>query len=182
MIKCESGANKAKETVRLLEVMSQLPEKIRGVLKDVPIVVGSKRSGYDVASGTVYISKLASKRQITHEIGHAVEFKLCSKSKIDAIKKSFTQKLTLDDIVVRTYKHTDGTAENIFILQSDKFVQEYQGRLYITKLDDAVDKNGNIDIDNLGEFVSVPFEEYICKKNNLKKDQALYNMIDEVIK
>lgn len=57
----------------------------------------------------------------------------------------------------------------MFILNSDKLINKYQGRLYVSSPSEAINKNNTINIDCLREFVSVAVEKYYENPELLKK-------------
>lgn len=69
----------------------------------------------------------------------------------------------------------------VYIIKSNKFVSEYQGRIYVTDWDEIYDENWNIRDELLWEFISEPFREYIENPNYLKeKYSEFYELIKEI--
>lgn len=172
-----------KEKSSLREIISELPVKVRQSLKDVTIKLRSDMgSGFDPRKKFIYLSKNAEKREILHEIGHALEATLFDTQKVDLLKKKFTQGLTKSDIIVRTAKDSDGNKKDIFLLNSDRFINSYQTRLYIDSISEAVNPNGTINTDAMGEFVSVAVEYYFMFPNSLQKWYPdMYDMVKEAL-
>ena len=67
----------------------------------------------------------------------------------------------------------------VYLLKSDKLVSEYQGMLYIENVTQAINKDGTINVDRLGEVISEPFRLY-CK--NELKDEAAVRLIERATK
>lgn len=79
-----------------------------------------------------------------------------------------------------------GYGENDFVIDTGKFISEYQRRVY----EEDIDKNGILDYNTftfnsktLGEYFSEGFRCYYESNKFLKKkDINLYNYIEEVLK
>ena len=50
---------------------------------------------------------------------------------------------------------------DIFLLNSNKFESEYQSRLYVSNIMEALNSDGTINVDVLGETISEPFRKYM---------------------
>lgn len=51
--------------------------------------------------------------------------------------------------------------EEIYLLKSNRFISEYQSRLYVDDVAEALNADGSINTDALGEFISVAVEKKI---------------------
>lgn len=70
----------------------------------------------------------------------------------------------------------------IFLLSNDKFISEYQGRIYVDDIFDAFDKSGKFRDELLWEFISEAFREYIENPEKLKhSSEELYNLMQEAL-
>ena len=73
--------------------------------------------------------------------------------------------------------------KNIIIIHSEKFVSDYQGRIYVDNILEVYDENNNIRIDRMLEFVSEMFREYWINKEKVKEQYPeYYLLIEESIK
>lgn len=169
MVKYNAKNLAIKERVTFMDAYTDMSDKIKAALKDTTVSVGSEGSAYDPATDTIYVGIRASKKEIIHEIGHAIEIKLFDKKKVDFAKRQCTEGLSIDDIVIRKAVDSYGNQSDVFILNSDKLINKYQGRLYVSSPSEAINKNNTINIDCLREFVSVAVEKYYENPELLKK-------------
>jgi len=73
--------------------------------------------------------------------------------------------------------------QKIFILDDPTLVDEYQGRLYVNSRTEAFDQNGNLRVDKMREFVSVPYQLYMKNPAELKrKDPQLFTIIERAVR
>lgn len=163
----------------LKKALAVLPPKAKEKLKDATFHLNNdKGSGYSWKDKAIYISSKATKREIIHEVGHHLEFALFDREKVMQLKKELVQGLTRDDILIRTAIDSAGNKANIFTLKSDKFINEYQSRLYVDNLEDALNKDGSINIDVMGEVVSVAIEHYFSyPKTTEKHFREMYDFV-----
>ena len=68
-----------------------------------------------------------------------------------------------------------------FVVYIPGLINLYQGRIYkIKRAEDAFDKDGNLKIELLQEFFSVPYPEFVYKPKKLKKEHPeWYNLFKE---
>lgn len=163
--------------------IKKMPLDVQTALKDVKIKVNSPRgSGYDTDTGIIHLAAGASQRQISHEVGHVIENVLFNKSDVDKLKRSLVSGLGISDI--KRAKATDalGNVAEIYILNSDKFINGYQARIYADSVQDCLDRNGNIDIGKMDEFISVAFECYMSYNNSMKKHfPDMYDLVRKAV-
>ncbi len=177
------GDYAVKERVAFLEAMTEMPQKVKESLSNTIVSVGSKGSAYDPVSDTIFIGINASKREAVHEIGHAIENKVFDSAKVDVVKSMCVEGLSVDDIVAVTAIDSSGSKSEIYILKSDKFLNNYQGRLYVTDPFEAVLDDGTIDINCMKEFVSVAVEQYFENAERVKKkNYDIFALIEESLK
>ena len=161
-----------------------LPKHIQKLIKNTKILITDRDSYYDRKADTIYLLKDANKYEIIHEIGHAIETKL---DILHDNKYIEIQKKGLETInpITDTMK-IKGYGENDFIIDTGKFISEYQRRVY----EEDIDKNGILDYSTfvfntktLGEYFSEGFRCYFESNKLLKKkDIDLYNYIKEMLK
>lgn len=161
-----------------------LPLRVRELLKDTKFYIINKNSYYDRAKDEIYLLKDANKYEILHEIGHVIETKL---DILHDTKYIGIQKKGLESInpIADTTK-INGYGENDFVIDTGKFVSEYQRRVY----EEDIDENGILDYHTftfnsktLGEYFAEGFRCYYENNKRLKKkDIDLYNYIEGVLK
>lgn len=163
--------------------INKMPPDVQNAIKDVKIKVNSPRgSGYDTGTGIIHLAAGTSQRQISHEVGHAIENVLFNKSDVDKLKRSLVSGLGISDI--KKVKATDalGNVAEIYVLNSDKFINGYQARIYADSVQDCLDRNGNIDIGKMDEFISVAFEYYMSYNNSMKKHfPDMYDLVRKAV-
>lgn len=177
------GQNISKECSMVNEVVKQMPDKVQKVMQDILIDIGKDgASQYDYMRDILYVAKGADKTEIIHEIGHLVESKMLDADKVAVLRKQIAQEVSPNDIIKKMMYDTSGNAHEVFIIQSDIFVSDYQGRLYINDWDEVYNETWDIRDDRLWEFVSEPFREYIENPKRLESEYPqFYEMIREVV-
>ena len=136
------------DVVNVLEVMTELPKKSKNALSNAVFRTNSsKGNGYNPQTGEIFLVKGASRRQVLHEIGHHLENNIMNERKLNELKRKSVQNLTKDDIMCSVI---DG--QKIFTLKNGNFINRYQSRLYVETLEDALNQDGTIRIEGLGEF------------------------------
>ena len=102
-----------------------------------------------------------SKEEVFHEVGHLIENYMMKTSDVKKYKEFLVDGLTYSDIIVKTYYDTVGNEIDIFLLKGKRFESEYQSRLYISNITEALNPDGTINVDVLGEVISEPFRKYM---------------------
>lgn len=91
--------------------------------------------------------------------------------------------LSIGDIVTATAIDSSGVKSEIYILRSDKFLNSYQGRLYVADSFEAVLDDGTIDIDCMKEFISVAVEQYFENAEKVKKkNYDIFALVEGALK
>ena len=103
----------------------------------------------------------ASKEEINHEFGHLIEKYMMSKKTVQQYKDYLVATLGESDIIKEVYYDTVGNPVEIFVLKGDRFVSEYQSRIYASKPEDALNKDGTINTYFMPETISEPFRMYM---------------------
>lgn len=175
---------KLKDRILIEKALSELPDRIIGFLQDVTIKLNSNiGSGYQPGEKVIYYSPNTTKREIFHEVGHALEEIMFDAEKVREFKEKMLYGLTRDDILIRSASDSSGNRADIFLLNSDKFIDAYQSRLYVDTIEEALLPDGSIDPDVLGEVISVSVERYFCFPKSMKKNfPEFYRFVDEVLK
>ncbi len=177
------GQNVFKERIMVNDVMSKMPSKVQKAIEGTIIDIGKDGSSqYDYINDILYIAKNAEKTEIVHEIGHIVDNKMLDSNKVSVLRKELVKDVSPNDIITKTMYDTSGNERKVFIIQSDKFVSEYQGRLYIQDWDEVYDENWNIRDEQLWEFVSESFREFIENPERLESEYPqLHKLIKEAV-
>ena len=75
-----------------------------------------------------------------------------------------------------------GNVTKVYMLNSPRFIDDYQGRLYVDSLKDALNADGSINIDTLGEVISVAIEHYFMTPNSTRKHfPDMYKIVEETL-
>lgn len=167
----------------LKKAIKKLPTKIQQLMNDTTFKISKNNSYYDRKNNIIYLLNDSNEYEVLHEIGHTVETKLDilhDKKYIEIQEKG----LNIQGI------HTDNikgySKENEFWLDGNKFISDYQRRVY----EQDIDGNYKLNYSNytfnsktLGEYFSEGFRCYFQENRLLKrKDIDLYNYIKEVLK
>lgn len=129
-----------------------------------------------------YLLGRMDKQEVLHEIGHAIEG-MFDREKVDFVKSLCVKGLTVRDIATVTGRDSAGNNTEIFVLQSEKLLDTYQGRLYIDDPADAILNDGTIDIRCMEEFVSVAVQQYLENAEKVKKkNYDIFALMEEILK
>ena len=164
----------------VIEAYATLPPKAQRVMADITIDLGNPGSACDYENGIIYAASNAEKEDIYHEFGHLVEHRMMHPADVEAYKQYLVEGLTDADITQETYYNTAGQPKRIFIVHGDRFVSEYQGRIYVNSLLEAINADGSIKTERLFETISEPFRLY--QKKQLNGHQEIYDFIERVVK
>lgn len=172
-----------RERINLSQVLNTFPLDVQKRLNEVTFRINSQHgSGYLHSKKAIYITEDATRGEIIHEVGHYLEYTVFDSKKVDALKKHLVQGLTKDDIIVKIGVNSSGQKAKIFLLQSNRFANEYQSRLYIDRIEEALLPDGSINTDVLGEVISVAVEKYYRFPKTLKKwFPEMYELVEETL-
>lgn len=178
-----NAGNVTKERISVMNVLAGSPERVQKCLNDTKIEIGRiGASAYDYEKDIMYIARGAEREEIIHEIGHAVEKKLIDNEKVDILLSKTVEGLTIDDISMEIFYDANNKPKNIFVVHSDKFISEYQGRIYVNDILAAKNMDGSIRYEYMYEYISEGYREYIMNSTHLKGvDPELYELIEEAI-
>lgn len=168
-----------KDRVKFLECFENLSRKAQEVVNQYKVVFGTKCSQTNPARRVIELEQNVPVKSIYHEIGHALEAGLFKEAEVDAFRRKYLEGLEISDVVtMRVTAYMGDYAKDIYVVKSDRFIQRYQGRLYIKALYEACNPDGSINSKYLLEFLSVPIEMYYTDPEELKKfDAELYRFI-----
>lgn len=179
------GDNITKERMSIIKAVSKCPQKVQDEINNgTQIIVGKySSSGYDYKNNILYIAKGAAPEEVAHEIGHLVDNKIVDQSARDSLLRKIAADITLDNVKQDVFVDASGAEYDVIYLKSNKFVSNYQGRVYVEDSADIFDDDGNVRIDKMQEFVSEAFREYWKDSDNLsKKYPEQYSLIDGAVK
>lgn len=177
------GQNTFKECMLVLETVKGMPLKVKSALQNTVIDIGKDGPcQYDYNNDILYVAKGANKTAVIHEIGHMVENKLMDADKVAEIREAICKNILPGSVTEAIYADQQDNEFVIYIIESDRFVSGYQGRIYVDTRDDAFDEKGNLKSDLLWEFCSEPFRFYFEDPDELKtKCPEMYELIKETI-
>lgn len=164
------------------KALKLLPGHIKELLKNTTVQIANKNSYYDRKKDTIYLLNDADKYEVLHEIGHVVETKLdiLHDNKYAKIQESG---LDINKISIDNIKGYD--IENEFWTEGNKFISDYQRRVYGQDIDGNTRLNYlsyTFNPKTLGEYFSEGFRCYFENNKLLKKkDIGLYNYIKEIL-
>ncbi len=156
-----SPKQKFNDTMTVTSAYNDLPVKVKQNFGDVTFEFGYDGSACDILHKTIRVGTGTSKEEVFHEVGHLIENYMMKSSDVKKYKEFLVDGLTDSDIIRKTYYDTVGNGVDIFILKGNRFESEYQSRLYVSNVMDALNPDGTINVDVLGEVVSEPFRKYM---------------------
>lgn len=156
-----TAKQKSEDKMTVSKAHTELPIKVKQSLNDTIFEFGYDGSACDIVNKTIRVGMGTSKEEVFHEYGHLIENYMMSSTDVQKYKEYLVEGLSYRDIMVKTYYDTVGNGINIFLLNGGRFESEYQSRLYIFKLSEALNLDGTINADVLGETISEPFRKYM---------------------
>lgn len=139
-----------------------MPQSVKDVLANGTIIdigkIGS--SQYDYFNDIMYIVKGDNIEQIVRQIGHLVKKRLIPENEVYKLKLDILGKIRPTDIKTVIYCNNNNLFD-ILLLDNSKLVTEYQGRIYVKKIEEAFDATGDFCYEALLEFISEPFKKFI---------------------
>lgn len=176
----KSDVNIIRDEKAVVDAYSQLPDKVQKAMADVTFNMGQNGSSCDVKKGIINIAKGAEKEDIDHEFGHLIEERMMDPKIVEKYKKYLTEGLSDADITSGIYENDSGEKFNIYILHGDKFISEYQGRLYIDSVTEAITPDGNLNTEFMWEAISELFRVYQKDKTMLNEYEI--KLIEEALR
>lgn len=176
----KSDVNIIRDEKAVVDAYSQLPDKVQKAMADVTFNMGQNGSSCDVKKGIINIAKGAEKEDINHEFGHLIEERMMDPKIVEKYKKYLTEGLSDADITSEIYENDSGEKFNIYILHGDKFISEYQGRLYIDSVTEAITPDGNLNTEFMWEAISELFRVYQKDKTMLNEYEI--KLIEEALR
>ena len=178
------GIDTSAERIAIDDAISAIPAKVKEMLNQGTTINVGKMGAcqYDYAKDILYVAKGADKTSVIHEIGHMVDNKMLDSSKVMDTLIGAVGEVTIMKIRSEIYYDASDNPVEILLVDSSKFISEYQGRIYADTIEDAFDDEWNFRYELLEEYVSEGFREYIENPMNLlTKDPELFFMLSEVV-
>ncbi|CAM4012121.1 minor capsid protein [Mesobacillus zeae] len=162
--------------------LAMIPDTHRELLseavKEIRIVkVGS--SNYNRETGVLSILEGMEKGELVHELGHAIETKLNFQN--NHVYQQLMGKLVGNKTMADIYYDVESYDIPVWLLKDDRFISEYQGRLYYDV--GIMNDNGvGINPESVGEYFAEGYREFITNPQNLlAKDKNLLKFIEELM-
>ena len=140
---------------------TKLPMKVKQNLNDTVFEFGYDGSACDILNKTIRVGMGVSEEELFHEYGHLIENYMMDPLDIRKYKEYLVEGLSYSDIMIETYYDSVGNGVEVFLLNGTRFESEYQSRLYISDITEALNPDGTINVDVLGETISEPFRKYM---------------------
>ena len=161
--------------------LSVLPQAQREAaerqIRSLRVVEDDAGSHYDPKTKEIVLSMGRNPGDVIHEYGHALEYalKLEKDSTFVAIRESGIDLADASKIVY----DEDTFTEPIWRMLSDKFVSEYQGRMYESA---GIYDGHTINLSSMKEYFAEGYREFYADPENLKAhDPDLYDYIRELL-
>lgn len=179
-----SAEKSADALQQVLQAIDRLPPQSKLKMLDVRYEYGGNISYCNVAKRTIRYADNVTEREIYHEMGHLLEGDMFPADEVRSIKRKYFWDVSIDDVSTKTAWHSDGvTGEEIIVAKSNRLLNPYQGRVYVKYEDEAIDDKGNLRIDEMHEFLSVPISYYFTNPEKLlKRDSEMYEFIERYLK
>mgnify|MGYP000209954992 FL=1 len=160
-----TAKQKFEDTMTVSKAYDELPIRVKQTLSDITFEFGWDGSACDIVNRTIRVGIGTSKAEIFHEVGHLIENYMIDQNVVAKYKEYLVDGLSYSDIMIKTYYNSIGEPINIYILTGNRFESEYQARLYVNKMSDALNIDGTINTDLLGESISEAFRKYMNNEN-----------------
>lgn len=156
-----TAKQKFNDRMTVTSAYNDLPTKVKQNFSDVTFEFGYDGSACDIRNKIIRVGMGTAKEEVFHEVGHLIENYMMNQADVKKYKEYLIDGLIYSDIIVETYYDSVGNAVDIFVLSGSKFESEYQSRLYVSDITDALNPDGTINGDTLGEVISEPFRKYM---------------------
>lgn len=168
---------KFEDTMTVSDAYNELPIQVKQALNDVTYEFGYDGSACDIWNKTIRVGIGTSKEEVFHEMGHLVENYMMSQADVRKYKEFLVDGLSCNDIMVKTYYDNAGNDIDIYLLKGMNFESEYQSRLYVSNPFDALNGDGTINVDTLGEAISEVFRKYMNGETLSREAQELIEKV-----
>lgn len=174
-----TAKQKFEDTITVSQAYSELPIMVKHNMNDVTFEFGYDGSACDIQNKLIRVGIGTSKEEVFHETGHLIEHYMMSLTDVRKYKEFLVEGLSWNDIMVKTYYDNTGNGIDIYLLKGTNFESEYQSRLYVLNPFEALNEDGTINVDTLGEAISEVFRKYM---NGEKISQEAQELIERTIR
>lgn len=185
-------------TSNFLSGFNALPEHHKEIIRnivnnnDIHVFSTGTVSGFDFESKVFRFNYNAPISDYIHEFAHAIydHYELYNSEEFISILSDGIDLSDWSKIKPKQIKDIYGNVHKMYLYQSDKFIDEYQGRVYFntllynnTQIPFSSEAQGMIDPILFQEYFSVGYEAYFYNREMFKsKDVKLFNFIERMIK
>ena len=162
--------------------LNMLPAKhrqfVESYLKGLNVLPADTSQSSRYVGQNIFLRQDAQVGTLVHESSHAIEdaLKLYDDPAFRDIWLKGFENVLPDDIILDT-----GFSEPIWRIWNDKFISEYQGRIYDKRWQILLE-DGSISLEGLREYFSEGYTEYILNPDNLKeRDPDLFDFIRRLL-
>lgn len=171
---------------KIRQVKRRFPKYIQNYINSTPLEIIGKNRNNHYLDGKLYLLSDATEEEIVHEIGHIIEEKLNLKGdkEYQRILKQGIENIDLTNNCIGPIKGYDANKYE-FLLAGNKFISDYQRRVYNIDIDkepriNYADYSFNYNV--LRDYFPEGLRVYFKNKQLLKvKDFELYKYIEEVL-
>lgn len=168
----------------VIQALGKLPPSAQLAMLDVRYEFGGKRCFCDIKNRIIRYADNITMKEIYHEMGHLLEKDLFPKDEVKVYKQKYFQDASMADIYMSKYFYSDGmTEKEVVLLKNKHLLEPYQGRIYVEQKYEVFDEDGNLKIDEMMEFMSVPISWYFTVPEKLlNKDPEMYEFIKRYLR
>ena len=179
-----SAEMSADTLLMVLQAIDRLPPRSKLKMLDVKYEYGGNRCYCNLARRTIRYADNVTIQGIYHEMGHLLEGDMFPPDEVLAFKQKYFQDVSVYDVYTDKYTYFDGVTEKeIVLVKNTRLLELYQGRVYVERSKSAFDDKGNLRMDELQEFLSVPISYYFTEPEKLmKRDPEMYEFIERYLK
>lgn len=169
---------------KVIKALSKLPPSAQMALLNAKYEFGGNRCYCDLVNRVIRYADNITDKEIYHEMGHLLEKDMFDIKAVREFKRLYTRDVCPADIHIEKFLLSDGvTGKDVILVASDRFIEKYQGRMYVANAGEAFDAEGSLKVDAMMEFLSVPISDYFMVPTELKeKDPVMYEFIRSNIK
>jgi SPP1 gp7 family putative phage head morphogenesis protein len=169
---------KFNDTMTVSSAYMKIPTKVKQSLNNVTIELGYDGSACDIKNKVIRVGINTSEEEIYHEYGHLIEHYMMNSKDVQKYKEYLVDGLSYSDIKKQTYYDTSGNSYDIYVLNGSRFESEYQSRLYIADISQALNGDGTVNTNVMGEIISEPFKKYMSGE---KVSGEIRKLLEKVI-
>lgn len=179
-----SYLDNARNMNMVIQALGILPPSAKLAMLDVKYEFGGIECYCDIPNRVIRYADNVTEKEIYHEMGHLLERDMFQRDEVAALKRKYFQDVTVADIYTKRYVYSDEvTGKEIVLVKNSRLLEGYQGRIYVESRKEAFDSKGELKIDALMEFLSVPISWYFTQPDKLlERDPEMYEFIGRCLK